>query len=262
MGKRIFLALIICSSLISLPSSDRPVFDPAATDLLFQAIAIQDPIEFQQALDLNADWNGFDRQGYTPLTSAAAYNFSFAIPLLVNKGVSVNERDQEGRIPLELAVPSAHMYAVKALLDLGADVEMETSTGGTVLIKAGSDTLMISTLLKAGADVNVKNKEGLTPLLRLSSYAHRFANQIRNGILMLLDAGANVDEKDFQRKTALDHVKYQHYQHFFDNELEKLYVLLEDVNRLNKVRSEAQKAVDEIIDKKYYWMLPNFLKMV
>ena len=51
---------------------------------------------------------------------------------------------------------------MKALIDAGADLNMEAKNGDTALILAANRgyTDCVKVLLKAGADVNGKNKKG------------------------------------------------------------------------------------------------------
>ncbi len=85
---------------------------------------------------------------------------------LLNKGISVNERDDCGRTPLMFAARNGRDDAVAALLHHGANVNAADGEGNTALHHAatGGHCDAAALLLKAGADLGAKSKDGLTPL--------------------------------------------------------------------------------------------------
>jgi ankyrin repeat protein len=74
--------------------------------------------------------------------------------------------DDAGRKLLE-AVRNGDRWAVRDLLDRGADVDARDEGGATALMQAAlnADAEMVDLLLERGADVNARNKAGATALL-------------------------------------------------------------------------------------------------
>lgn len=83
-----------------------------------------------------------------------------------------------GRVPGETIVTeTAALAAVKAALELGADVNAVDDLGETALHGAaalGFDTV-VQFLVDRGANVNVRNKAGESPLTMANGKAHKRA---------------------------------------------------------------------------------------
>lgn len=97
----------------------------------------------------------------TPLHRAAADNDLQAVVFLLDQGVDIEARDEQGMMPLHFAVVDKRTPEVVALLlDRGADVKARNSDGMTPLhFAAGSGTVpeVIALLLDRGADVEARN---------------------------------------------------------------------------------------------------------
>ena len=61
--------------------------------------------------------------------------------------------------------------------------------------------MQIDWLIKHNANVNIKDKEGLTPLHYLAIHSNYFGKVLS----LLLMAGAQIDDEDYEGRTALFH---------------------------------------------------------
>ncbi len=118
---------------------------------------------------------------------------------LIQLGADVNAPDQEGFTPMHLAIRHSHVQIVQLLLDREANVNAVADNGQTPLFFAAyySRTDLVSLLLNNGADANIADREGLSPL-------HIVARQGRTEIAqMLIEYGANINAVDALGRTPI-----------------------------------------------------------
>jgi ankyrin repeat protein len=216
--RRIFAALLLCTSVVSAQNSSSP------SDAFYAAIRDDNLARLQGLLKEGADPDAGDpRGGATPLMYAAvvgsvgamtvlldngananATNATGAtalmwaatdiekVRLLLSRGADVNGASQRGRTALQAAARSDGSAAiVRLLLDAGADAKAVDGSKANALHAAtlGNDTETIRLIAAAGADVNAVDFAGFTPLI------HAGANRNLDAIRVLLAKGANVNAR-------------------------------------------------------------------
>ncbi|HVX12573.1 MAG TPA: ankyrin repeat domain-containing protein [Pirellulales bacterium] len=105
--------------------------------------------------------------GRTLLHEAAHGGDAELIRVLIARGLDVNAADEHCQdIPLEFAAGYDKREAVAALIEAGADVNYQESSGRTFLHGAvrGNRVEVVQMLLAAGADPTIADKKGETPL--------------------------------------------------------------------------------------------------
>jgi ankyrin repeat protein len=126
--------------------------------------------------------------------------------------LSVHQRGWIGDTPLHWPSHNGHVEIVEMLLDAGADIEADevTWSGGKPLHWASEhEPSTVEVLLKRGAEVNSRNVmkgsdfEGVTPLIMNATQKNDCAEVTE----LLIEAGADVQAKDAQGKTALQHAE-------------------------------------------------------
>jgi ankyrin repeat protein len=188
-----------CSSLVRLlleKGADPKVQDERGNSAARLA-ASADAESMRLIVKAGAPADAADRDGATPLMSAAGACDLPSVRWLIAKGANVNAANTFGgkvkfgnielmqMTPLMFAAPFCSAAAAQTLIDAGAKVNAKDGRGMTALMLAiASETQDIETirlLIKAGADVNAKSKAGETAL----DWARKY-NDSR--ILALVDA--------------------------------------------------------------------------
>lgn len=120
---------------------------------------------------------------------------------LIDAGATVNPPPGEGiRQPLAEAAFSKRIEIMKMLLKAGARVDALDGRGNTYLASYGFfDTRVETLLLDAGANLNARDDEGRTALMHASGFG--YAEAVR----LLIEHGANLNLKDNNGRTALMH---------------------------------------------------------
>jgi ankyrin repeat protein len=113
---------------------------------------------------------------YTPLINAVLAGNLDIIQLLLKKGISVNKRSADNKLPMEEAILQSKLSVINLLLP-HTDLAQFTSTGDTLLIlalkKKEKDNALIHALLKAGANPQQTNDANETAL----HHAARLGNE-------------------------------------------------------------------------------------
>ena len=107
----------------------------------------------------------------TPLHHAAIGGSADAVRCLLQHGCLVNLRDSEGATPLHSAMigRNANTNVVKALLEAGADINVQHATDGStpLMWAAGSESsVLLDFLIQSHADLNAHDNQGWTALMR------------------------------------------------------------------------------------------------
>lgn len=101
---------------------------------LFQAAQNGNTQQVLKILKAGADANASDRNGWTVLHHAAAYNKKSCLEaVLKHPGTNVNPQDNRGRTPLHRAAMWGNVATVEVLLESGADATVRNAWGAVPL---------------------------------------------------------------------------------------------------------------------------------
>lgn len=189
---------------------------------------IADAADVSRCLKGGANVNARDNYGGTPLHGAAVHTKTSAVvTALVKAGAKINARNEDGDTPLHHAVSHKYPGVVRALLKAEADVNARDKNGFTPLHRAaaaGGDrqgailganfrarTIGLKTSLAALKDghspTEAKRKGSLAETAYKKAAHNRIFQEIDGGspavVTALLDAGANPNAQDKNRRTAL-----------------------------------------------------------
>lgn len=144
-----------------------------------------------------------------PLTIATYQNNSEMIHLLLEYNAEVNVRNNFDRTPFCFVCHYANMSVFFDFLNHGVNVNDRCDSNGCtpLMYAAGQNNLqMIQALLDHGADINVQDFRGRTALWVVSNakVCHiRFDDQYKETARFLLERGADPDIVDHEGKTPL-----------------------------------------------------------
>lgn len=112
-------------------------------------------------------------------------------------GIDVNARDAEGKTPLIWALQAGTPDAAMALIDAGADVNVQDVTGLSALhLSTAKPVEIMQALLAAGADVTLRTQDAQTALHYAATGWPEFSET-------LLAAGAEIEARDSNGCTPL-----------------------------------------------------------
>lgn len=185
------------------PSNEEYETSDAFTDLIYNCKA-GEHMRVKAAILAGVPVNGVDFSGRGPLVVAAHHGKIECVKALLEAGADINmecatSTDLSWKIsPLMASVENLEI--MKLLISKGARVNQhEPELGYTALHIASlhGNHLSVEELLKAGANINAKNALNYTPLMKAAEEGNLKTVQV------LLSHGANIKAKDIDGETAL-----------------------------------------------------------
>ena len=170
-------------------------------------------------LDSGADVNLATRYGTTPLMCAIVSGQISVIYALLERGVNINAKTDDGYIALHYAacVRGHYTEIVELLIKNGAGINAQTNEGYTALMQAvaGNVPHMALCLLQLGADPDLPDNFGNSPLHYAAEIA---ADTAEFGLIELL-LEWEADPVKAQRTNpwdAIPHPKWHGYDRFIE----------------------------------------------
>ena len=170
--------------------------------LLHCAAVNPNPKVVAAALTMNIDVNAKEKDGGTPLHSAAFSNPNpEVITMLLEAGANIKAQSIEKKTPLHSAAwNNPNPEVITMLLEAGANIKAQNESKETPLHYAAwknSNPEVIAVLLEAGADIDAQDKKKRTPLHEATW------NPNPEVITMLLEAGADIEAQSIEKRTPL-----------------------------------------------------------
>ena len=152
------------------------------------------------------------------LLDASIKGDTATVKTLLDKGVTPNTKDGDGRTPLTEAAYYGHAEIARLLIDHGADLFAKKRDGETPITMAAGhrdivelirrdlelsdvarkgDDKVVKEMLDRGAYVNIRDADGRTPLTEAA-----WENQVET-VKLLLESGANPNAKKNDGTTPL-----------------------------------------------------------
>lgn len=150
----------------------------------------------------------------TPLHAIANDSFHFETStvcrFLIEKGATIDARDEDGCTPLLLACAKGYRQEqlVETLVEAGAEVNARDRDGLSPLHRATS-TEIARVLIQGGAEVNACDNRGQTPLHKLDDSPY-----VEDRTRLLVQNGADVHARDNEGRTPLHEVSVHSAKRF------------------------------------------------
>jgi ankyrin len=180
----------------------------------------------QKLLDQKASVSASDKEGNTPLHTAALRGSAAVARLLLSAGADPNATNGKGETPLHVLANQGNPELLQVLLEARANPNAQDGAGLTPLHDAASHNFapFAGSLIAAGATVDARDTHGDTPL-------HCAARAMAlDTMQLLLDKGAAVDGVNLQGRTPF-------HEALVDGRSEAAQLLLK--------RGASPKAVDK-----------------
>ncbi|XP_071947978.1 uncharacterized protein [Antedon mediterranea] len=177
--------------------------EPLTADHLHRAILLTVDIDKVIAvLETGEVWvDTPDKFGFTPLMNAAQKGHKDIVKVLIEYGADVNAQTSSGKDALMLTCFVGHLDVVKILRQHGAKWTVADKGGSTAIHWAvdGGNTELLRWMIRDGADVSARESvSGWTPLIRCAT----MGGNVDIG-RVLINADADVNARDSDGKTAL-----------------------------------------------------------
>ncbi|QGR53979.1 ankyrin repeat-containing protein [Moumouvirus maliensis] len=227
------------------------VFDPEGYGVLYY------PIKFgyYEILDilLNSDKKSFgvslvnlkDLKGAVPLSYSIKYKNIYAIKQLLDKGADVNYKSVDNMNALHLAVLRKDIEVTKLIINHVKNINSRTLQGSTALHFACSFQLhdIVELLLNNGADQNIIELE--------YDFQPIFYSIIQNNVAitkLLIDSGANPNYQDYLGNTIIHYCIIDNHIEILDYIINNYHIECRDTNifieDINNKETETDYKID------------------
>jgi ankyrin repeat protein len=153
----------------------------------------------KQHLDTGEDVNVKSDSGMTPLHHAAYRENKEVIELLIAKGASVNAQDVAGRTPLNVAIRYKRTETADILRKHGGKTSDWLNADDSIHNAASAGHIeAVKQHLAAGTDVDARDRQDKTPLQHAAYWGHKEIAEL------LIAKGADINAKDNAGTTTLD----------------------------------------------------------
>jgi hypothetical protein len=161
--------------------------------LHYSSLRDADAVACKALLQLGADIETREKSGYTPLALAALWGKKDVVEVLIQNGANVNSRDLSGDHPLLFAVGSPDI--IRLLLDNGAVAVIDH--GGyhklpalhCAVSQGQIDTVKL--LIEYGANIEIRTVDGHTVLELAEEYGHQEVVERLRAAISRLEYGIN-----------------------------------------------------------------------
>jgi beta-lactamase regulating signal transducer with metallopeptidase domain len=190
---------VVLPKLLPPQSAARPEMGQSAAPDTSPDRNLRKPNEPTMAPGAGSQVDRLDAEGFSQLHRAASGGYVERVRALLDRGANVNvEQGMYHGTPLQYAAGQGHGETVQLLIDRGANVDARDANMRTPLVWAAmrGHRDVARRLLDAGADVNATNAGGWTPIRYAADRGHIETVQL------LTDRGARTARDTFRERVS------------------------------------------------------------
>ena len=207
---------VVSAAVLAAGCDDEMAPSPDRDRALIEAAAAGDHAEVERLLEEGASVEAVDGSGRTALVAAAYGNHVDVAEALIDAGADVNVQDatQQSAFLIATSEVGDDPRLLELTLAHGADVDAKDSYNGTGLIRAADRgyVKIVRRLLETELDVDHVNRLGWTALLEAVILGRGDAAHTDVVRILVEEGGVDVEVADGDGKTALDHARESGYE--------------------------------------------------
>lgn len=186
-----------------------------------------------------------DALGNTLLHKAAEYGYEMLAVKLLEKGLDVNQKRQNGSTPLMVAAFKNQGGIAKILVQNKVEVNLKSPKGFTALHLAcqWSDLEILQLLIDSGANVEDKLEGFITSPLMIAAYFNR-----PDIVEYLLNHKADIQELNHEQANAL-HISITGYQNLVNLLFKESILPVEQLKQIQKIEKQHLETVKVLLAK-------------
>lgn len=237
------LALLI-GPLIFMQLKKVGVINPYGNEQIFSYIYHEDIDSLHNYYHKHRNWDVKGKNNFTPLLTAIHLGKTEIASLILESGAKLNLKekfkngDYIGFGPIDLAIESQVPEMIDFVFKNGQNLDQNLKDDSLLYASKKCQPEIINEILKNGPNINKKDKKGKTSL------HYQASNKCYSGIIMLVEAGIDVDILDNDNKAAIDYVEGNNIAYFLNKNMKKKVVIKKNKeDNYNLERDLASKLI-------------------
>lgn len=201
--------------------------------------------QLERLLDNGLDVNSRDENGRRALSLAAQNGQESSLEFLIERGAGIHETDKTGESAIWWAARYGHEESLVYLLDKGCRIDVKDGTGQTALLAAAQmgHEAIVELLIKRGASLDVQTRYGISALSFAAQEGHL------DVVAQLLRHGAQMDANPEDGKDAVSLARF--YGHDDVAELLLQHKAQEQQTKNQSTSPETPSTKEHETDKKF-----------
>jgi ankyrin repeat protein len=204
----------------------------------------------QLLIEKGIDINQTDEDGRNALHWASANGHKEIVQLLIEKGIDINQTDEDGENALHLATSNGHKEIVQLIIEKGIDINQTDGDGENALHLASENgnKEIVQLLIEKGIDINQTSEYGRNALHWASANGHKEIVQL------LIEKGIDINQTSEYGRNALHWASANGHKEIVQLLIEKGIVINQEggdgENALHMASENGHKEIVQLLIEK------------